>query len=37
VVGIYLCYAQNYREAAAAFTEALKLDPENYEIKIALR
>uniref|UniRef100_A0A0E0BUV8 Uncharacterized protein n=1 Tax=Oryza glumipatula TaxID=40148 RepID=A0A0E0BUV8_9ORYZ len=37
VVGIYLCYAQNYREAAAAFTEALKLDPENYEIKNALR
>ncbi|EEC69618.1 hypothetical protein EE612_060753 [Oryza sativa] len=35
--GAALSLLKNYREAAAAFTEALKLDPENYEIKIALR
>uniref|UniRef100_A0A0E0JC09 Uncharacterized protein n=1 Tax=Oryza nivara TaxID=4536 RepID=A0A0E0JC09_ORYNI len=35
--GTALSLLKNYREAAAAFTEALKLDPENYEIKNALR
>uniref|UniRef100_A0A0E0RJM3 Uncharacterized protein n=1 Tax=Oryza rufipogon TaxID=4529 RepID=A0A0E0RJM3_ORYRU len=35
--GAALSLLKNYREAAAAFTEALKLDPENYEIKNALR
>jgi cytochrome c-type biogenesis protein CcmH/NrfG len=29
--------AQNYKGAANAFVEALKLDPENVEIKTALR